>query len=164
MGDFSKENEKLKTELTEKDRSLRGIQQAQLRSTFGEKAASLVSPGGSNTDDTLRQLLAEAQQVYQSIRESAGSQLEEVELQQMAEASAEAATTKKGKGASAEAVPSRAYMKTAAPTRFGGQSLAEQTLSSVQAAFNRRQLQVQELSTKLNAARENMQHAKRYYA
>ena len=170
MNDLGSLYERTRSDLTDKEKALRGLQQSQVRSTFGDRSALGLANG---EEEALKQVIGDAQQVYKVLVEAAGQQSDEVDSQHVAEASAETATSglRRPKslqlqlpqlpGADQQAAGSRpqsALFTKSSPlaARLSGQSLAEQALSSVQSAFNKRQLQVQELITKLNSARENL--------
>ena len=171
LNDLGSLYERTRNDLTDKEKSLRGLQQSQVRNTFGDRSALGLANGGE--EEALRQVIGDAQQVYKVLAEAAGQQSDEVDAQHVTEASAE--TTSSGlrrpktlqlqlpqlPSADQQAAGSRpqsALFTKSSPlaARLSGQSLAEQALSSVQSAFNKRQLQVQELITKLSNARENL--------
>lgn len=168
--------ERTRNELADKEKSLRGLQQSQVRSTFGDRSALGIANG---EEEALRQVIGDAQQVYKVLVEAANQQNDEVDSQQVTEAGAETSASglrrpkslqiqlqgaDQQQAAGSRPQSALLFSKSSGPlasARLSGQSLAEQALSSVQTAFNKRQLQVQELITKLSTARENLNNVRK---
>ena len=150
-------NEKLKIQLVEKDKFISNLQESLHGHEVGRSDSGARSPDTAAADlETAKALREETDAMHAALRDIAQIVINDAD-QQAEEVDAELSTSQlRSSSPLRTSSPLRMRTRSMSPTRRSrSPAFADSTFSAVQAALSKRQLQVQELRSKLAASKDS---------